>query len=94
MAPWPSCARRAAVRVAWRGGDEGRVTRAHESFGFVVAGEGRLRFEDTVLPLRPGHFYKVPPGLAHAVEGDLRRLMVVTDRVAAAPTPGSGATGG
>ncbi|GEM_PF-1794377 len=62
--------------VAWAGPDETAGAADRERLGFVVEGEGTLSFEDTTLPLRPGHFFKVPPGLSHRVAGPLRFLEV------------------
>jgi len=35
----------------------------------VGGGEGTLSFEETTLPMKPGTFVRVPPGLAHRIEG-------------------------
>ncbi|MEE2829093.1 MAG: cupin domain-containing protein [Myxococcota bacterium] len=36
---------------------------------FVLAGSGQIRFEAKTLPLEPGVFVKVPPGLTHRLRG-------------------------
>lgn len=61
--------------VGWAGGQPAS-TLAQERLGFVVSGEGTLSFEDTTLPLTPGYFFKIPPGLEHVVDGEVRWLDV------------------
>jgi len=62
--------------VAWAGADADPGSSGRERLGFVVEGEGNLTFEDRALPLAPGHFFKIPAGLEHRVEGTVRFLEV------------------
>jgi mannose-6-phosphate isomerase-like protein (cupin superfamily) len=39
-----------------------------DSLYLVKTGTGTLSFEDNALPLLPGHFVKVPPGLRHRID--------------------------
>ena len=54
--------------VSWESLGEHAGDRDH--ILLVAAGEGTLRFEDTTLPLRPGHVASIPGGLHHTVSGD------------------------
>jgi len=53
---------------------------AADTLYLVAEGDGSLTFEDKTLPLAPGTFVKVPPGLDHAVSGTLRVVRVVIPR--------------
>ena len=57
--------------TGWTLGDAGTqepTSVAADSLYLVKAGAGTLSFEETTLPLLPGHFVKVPPGLQHRID--------------------------
>ncbi len=67
------------VGVAWYTAEEFGEPQVHDDQEavYVVSGEGELRVDDEVIPLRPGTAVYVPPGSRHGARRTTAEPVVV-----------------